>query len=185
MKRLALGMILLAAPLLAQMPRGSFNWWDSPLTNTINLTEDQKKQIRDTLRDFRPKLIDLRASLEKAELETEDALNDETFDQKRASESVERLVAARGDMTRVMSQMSLKFRSILTAEQWKELQKKRREMGAPGMGMRPGTGPMPQDQRRMNRRQGVNPGGPAPAGPPPPGGPAPAGQAKPPEPEEE
>ncbi|MBE0657926.1 MAG: periplasmic heavy metal sensor [Bryobacteraceae bacterium] len=151
MKNLLLWMLMLAAPLMAQMPRGAFNWWESPLTRDINLTEDQRKQIQEAIRGFRPKLIDLRASLEKAELETEDALDAETLDMKRANEAIERLAASRADMTRTMSQMSIKFRSILTVEQWKDLQKRRAEMmrnrpGAMGPGQRPAM------QRRMDRR---------------------------------
>jgi Spy/CpxP family protein refolding chaperone len=159
MRNLLLWMMMLAAPLMAQMPRGAFNWWESPLTRDINLTEDQRKQIQEAIRGFRPKLIDLRASLEKAELETEDALNDEILDQRRANEAIERLAAARADMTRTMSQMSIKFRSILTTEQWRDLQKKRVEMMrqrpggmGPGPGPGAGAGPRPAMQRRMDRR---------------------------------
>jgi Spy/CpxP family protein refolding chaperone len=192
MKQLALWMIMLAAPLMAQMagqmpgrmpgqmPRGTFNWWETPLARDINLSEDQRKQIQDTIRGFRPKLIDMRANLEKAELDTEDVLNDDTLDQKRANESIERLVTARGDMTRMMSQMSVKLRAILTTDQWKQLQRKRHEMGQ-GQGMRQGMGPMNQDGR-MNRRQGAGPNGPPPGSGV--GGPPPAPQAKPPAPEE-
>jgi Spy/CpxP family protein refolding chaperone len=171
MRNLLLAMIMLAAPLMAQMPRGAFNWWESPLTRDINLTEDQRKQIQEAIRGFRPKLIDLRASLEKAELETEDALNDEILDQRRANEAIERLAAARADMTRTMSQMSIKFRSILTTEQWKDLQKRRAEMTR----QRPGPGPAgqrPAVQRRMDRRdqkmQQRMPGMPPGQNPPPP-----------------
>ena len=177
MKNLLLWMLMLAAPLMAQMPRGAFNWWESPLTRDINLTEDQRKQIQEAIRGFRPKLIDLRASLEKAELETEDALDAETLDMKRANEAIERLAAARADMTRTMSQMSIKFRSILTTEQWKDLQKRRAEMlrNRPG-GMGPGATPRPAMQRRMDRRDqkmqkrmpGM-PGMPPGQNPPPPG----------------
>ncbi len=174
MKSLLFGIILLAGTLLAQPPRGTFNWWESPLTQDINLSEDQRIKIRDTIREFRPKLIDLRASLEKAEIDTEESLNDENFDQKRASDAIERLVGARGEMTRVMSQMSIRLRATLTAEQWKELQRKRRTMvrqgQGPGPGMGQGPGPMGQ-QRRMDRRQRLSPnrpGGPVPNQMPPP-----------------
>jgi Spy/CpxP family protein refolding chaperone len=160
---------LLAVPLLAQPPRAGFNWWESPLAGDINLSEDQRVKIRDTIREFRPKLIDLRAVMEKAEIETEEALNDDSFDQKRAADAIERLAAVRGDMTRVMSQMSIRLRSILTVEQWKELQKKRRAMvrqGGQRPGMGQGPGPTPMQQRRMDRRQPM--GHPSPAQPPPP-----------------
>lgn len=171
MKRLLIWTMMLAAPLMAQMPRGAFNWWESPLTRDINLTADQRKQIQEAIRGFRPKLIDIRAAVEKAEIETEYALNDETLDMKRANEAIEQLAAARADMTRTMSQMSIKFRSILTTEQWKDLQRKRAQM----MRQRPGQGPVgqrPAVQRRMDRRdqkmQQRMPGMPPGQNPPPP-----------------
>jgi hypothetical protein len=75
-------------------------------------------------------------------------------------------------MTRLMSQMSIRLRATLTAEQWKELQRKRRTMVRQGPGMGPGQGPM-DPQRRMDMREKMRsnrPGGPAPnqtGGPPP------------------
>ncbi len=156
MRKVLFGMIVMAGSLMAQPPRGSFNWWESPLTQDINLSEDQRAKIRDTIREFRPKLIDMRASLEKAEIDTEDALNDDSFDQKRANEAIERLVGARGEMTRLMSQMSIRLRATLTTEQWKVLQRKRATMVRRGQGPGPGMGPgqRPMDpQRRMDRRE--------------------------------
>lgn len=148
-------MILLLAvlPAAAQNPRGIFNWWDSPLARDLNLTESQREQIRSTVRDYRAKLIDLRAAIEKAEIEVEDSFNDDTLNQQRASEAIERLATARGDMIRTFSQMSLKMRTVLTQEQWRELQRRRPRMyGAPGEGPGPGRpgmqrGPMRRGQQ--------------------------------------
>jgi Spy/CpxP family protein refolding chaperone len=118
-------LLVLSLPLVAQMPRAVFNWWDSPLSRNLNLSEDQRRQIRDSVREFRPKLIDLRASVEKAELEVEDAFNDDNFDQRRASEAIEHLVAARGELTRTISLMSVRLRGVLTLDQWHTLQNRR------------------------------------------------------------
>lgn len=149
--RVLLLILLACAPLAAQMPRGLMNWWDSPLARDLNLTEDQQRQIRETVREFRPKLIDLRASTEKAEVEVEDAFNDESFDQKRASDAVERLANARADLIRTVSQLSLRMRGVLTPDQWKQLRARqqqhmqdRREQMRRGPGRRaPGGGPPP------------------------------------------
>ena len=150
--------LILAAPLAAQPPRGMFNWWESPLARDVKLTDDQQRQIRDTVREFRSKSIDVRGAVEKAEIEVEDVFNEDNLDQRRASEAIERLVNARGDLTRAFSQLSLRLRSVLTAEQWRELQRRRQSeqrmgpgqnmpgmQGGPGRqgmpGMRPGLGP--------------------------------------------
>lgn len=164
--RLLTVFILLVAPALAQTPRGLMNWWDSPLARDLNLNPEQRRQIRETVREYRGKLIDLRATIEKAEADVEDTFNDETLDQKKATDAIERLAEARADLIRTFSQMSLRMRSMLTQDQWRQLQQRRRS------GME-GRQDMMQ-RRRLNRRGGMpgDPGG----GPPPgtPGGPPPA-----------
>lgn len=126
MTRIGLVLLLLAGwTLWAQPPRGFYNWWDSPIAKDLNLSDDQIKQIRAVVREYRTRLIDARAAVEKAEAELEDAFNDESFSQARAGDTIERLVAARSELTRSFSQMSLRLRAVLTNEQWAELQKRR------------------------------------------------------------
>jgi Spy/CpxP family protein refolding chaperone len=127
---LALGTL----PAAAQPPRGFFTWWDSPIVRDLNLTEDQRQQIRNTLREYRPKLIDLRAAVEKAEGEMGDVFNDPAIDQRRGMEAIERLIAARSELTRSLSEMALRLRMVLTPEQWQELQRRRPQPGAGGPG---------------------------------------------------
>ncbi len=55
------------------------------MVRDLNLSEDQQKQIKSAVREYRTKLIDLRANAEKAEAEMEEAFNDEIFDQRRAN----------------------------------------------------------------------------------------------------
>lgn len=159
MPRYFLALILSALPALAQMPRGVFNWWDSPIAKDLNLTEDQHKQIRAIVREYRSKLIDQRAAVEKAEADFEDTFNEEAFDQRRAGDALDRLVTARGDLMRSFSQMSLRLRALLTPEQYRELQKRRPRVL------------QPQELRRelqQQRRQGRMPGDRQQQPPPPP-----------------
>ena len=145
-RSLALLLTLAAAALLAQPPRGFFPWWDSPLVRDINLTEDQQRQVRDVVREFRGRLIDTRAAVEKAEAEVEDLFNEDQTDARRAGEAVDKLVAARGEMTRAFAQIRLKLRSVLTPQQWRQLRQRRNQQP---------RGPQsPQDQQRMRMRQG-------------------------------
>lgn len=160
MSRLGLILILLAAwTLSAQPPRGFYNWWDSPVAKDLNLSDDQMKQIRAVVRDHRVKLIDARAAVEKAEAELEDSFNDEAFSQARAADAIERLVAARSEMTRSFSQMSMRLRAVLTSEQWTELQKRRPRQAV-------GDAMMREMQRRrggdLQRREDRRPTGPPP-----------------------
>ena len=159
--RLLIVFLLSLVPAAAQNPRGIFNWWDSPIARDLNLTDAQRDQIRNTVRDYRSKLIDLRAAVEKAEMEVDDAFNEDTLNQQRATEAIERLASARADMIRTFSQMSLRMRTVLTQEQWRELQRRRPRMQGP----QPGQEPAPGLRRGpMMRRGQPGPGGPA--GPP-------------------
>ncbi len=140
--RWILAILLMAPAAMAQLPRGMFAWWDTPVARDLNLSEDQMRQIRGVVRDHRSRLIDQRAALDKAEGEIDDLFNEETVDQKRAAEAIERLAAARAEMTRSVTQMSLRLRSILTPGQWRELQRRRPMNQEPGF--RPNRGPMGQ-----------------------------------------
>lgn len=143
MKRLGLILLILCIPLLAQPPRGFYAWWDSPVARDLNLSDDQMTQIRATVKEFRTRLVDLRATLEKAEIDVEDAFNEENFDQKRASDAIDHLANSRADLTRTFSQMSLRLRAVLTPDQWRELQKRR-----PRLLRQPGA-PPPKNQRNQ------------------------------------
>ena len=89
-------------------------------------------------------MVDIRKSIESADRDLEAVFNNENpVDHRKAGEAIERLAGARGDMTRALSQMSLKLRTVLTAEQWQELQ--RRQPGRLGFptGGRRGPGGRP------------------------------------------
>ena len=146
-------MVALAAalPVAGQnMHPGPFNWWDSPVVKDLNLSPEQLQKVQSTVHDSRSRLIDLHATVQKAELEVEDAFNADNFDAKRASEAVDRLSAARAEAGRSLAQLSVHLRSVLTTEQWKELQKRRpglargMERGNMHPGMQPGGPPMGQ-----------------------------------------
>jgi Spy/CpxP family protein refolding chaperone len=131
----ALVVLLLPGLALAQVPRRGggfpggfgFQWWENPVANGLNLSEAQNKQIRSIVAEYRTKLIDLRANEEKAQGDFQDVFNDAPADQRRSSDAIERLSNARGEMTKVISQMSLKMRNVLTAEQWQQLREREEE----------------------------------------------------------
>jgi Spy/CpxP family protein refolding chaperone len=125
------------AVLLAQPPRMPRPWWDSELRQDLNLSEAQLKQIKQTQQEFRPRMKDLRAEVNKAETDLDAIYNQETVDQAKANDAINRLAAAHSELTKAVSQMDLKLRMILTTQQWQEL-KDRQHRPWPGGG--PGTG---------------------------------------------
>jgi Spy/CpxP family protein refolding chaperone len=128
--RLGLPLVALAGTLLAQgPPRPLLSWWESPWWNSsvaqdLNLTDAQKTDINGIVRDYRPKMMDLRAAMQTADRDVAAAFGENPVDQRKANDAIDRLAAARGDLTRALSQMSLKLRTVLTAEQWQELERR-------------------------------------------------------------
>jgi len=116
--------------IFAQNLRRPLAWWDSPLVNSLDLTDAQTRQIRSTVADYRDKLRDLRAAVNKADNDLESIFNEDPVDQRKANDAIDALVSARGELTRTLSQMDLKLRLVLTPEQWQMLRSQ-------GRGVRP------------------------------------------------
>jgi len=151
MKSTFLFLLGLALPAGAQTNRDFFPWWDMPISRTLNLSEDQRQKIQSTVREYRDRLVDLRAAVEKSENQLSDLINDEHPDAAKVNAAIDRSVAARGELTRAFSQMGFRLRLVLTPAQWQDLQRRRMERMPPG--------PNGQPRPRMNR---PNPGDPGP-----------------------
>ena len=117
--------LVLTGSLFAQMPKSFYAWWSSPVVKDLNLTDTQRRQIRATVREYRPRLIDIRTEIGKAELDLENRFSHDPVDQAKATEAIDHLISARSDLTRTLAQMSLKLRTVLTEQQWQELQRRR------------------------------------------------------------
>ena len=121
--------LFFAGGLLAQMPRGFYAWWSTPVVRDLNLTKDQRRRIRGTIQDYRPRLMQLRAELNGAEEDLAAQFNRDPVDPQKANQAIERLVAARSQLTRTLSHMSLALRGVLSEQQWQELQRRRPARG--------------------------------------------------------
>jgi len=131
--------LLVTAALPAQMPRGFYAWWTKPqITRDLNLSPAQREQIRSTVQQFRPHLLNVRAAVNQAEQALAEQFNRNPVDPAKTNEAIERLVDARSDLTRTLSQLSLKLRLVLTEQQWQQLQR-----GRPGLGDDSGA-PLPE-----------------------------------------
>jgi len=132
--------VVFPAMLWAQGPRPGLRqgpalwegaWWNSPIVQNLDLTETQRKDIRGTVREYRGHLLDLREAVQRADSDLEIALGENPLDQRKANEAIEHLATARGELTRTLSQMTLRLRTILTSDQWQELQR-RQALRRPG-----------------------------------------------------
>ncbi len=118
--------LLFAAGLSAQMPKGIYAWWSRPkIARDLNLSPAQREQIRATVQQYRPHLLNVRLEVNQAEQALTDQFNRSPVDPAKTNEAIERLVDARSDLTRTLTQLSLKLRLILTEEQWQDLQRRR------------------------------------------------------------
>ena len=130
MLRSTMLVFILSGCSFAQMPKGVYNWWSRPqIAQSLNLSPAQRQQIRATVVQYRSHLMDVRGRVNQAEQELADQFNRDPVDSAKTNEATERLIAARSDLTRTITQLSLKLRLVLTEQQWQELQRRR-----PGQG---------------------------------------------------
>ena len=167
-------LLLIPAALFAQGPprSGQFPWWDRPIAKGLNLTDMQRNQIGTITGQYRKSTMDARAAVDKAEADLDAVFNEENVDPRKGADAVDRLAKARGDMTKVVSEMTLKMRMVLTPQQWQELQRRQAtagrggnkasvaDNGGSGSG---GSGSAPNQGRG---RRGRGPKGPPPSQPP-------------------
>jgi Spy/CpxP family protein refolding chaperone len=115
--------ILVVFPLmLAAQPRGARPWWNKEVAKELNLSDEQTREMTQVESDFRPRMSAVRDEVNKAEAGVTAAFNEDPVDQAKAEAAIERLAAARSELTKAVSQMDLKLRMILTAQQWQQLQ---------------------------------------------------------------
>lgn len=157
-------------------------WWNNPrVIERLKLTDDQRKQFDQILLDHREKLIDLRASLSKAELELEPLMQADQPNESAILAQIDRVAQARAELEKANARYLLALRSKLTPEQWKQVQEfreSRRDMrdrwrdgrrGPGGMGARAPDGQGPSATPPPPGPQGMLDDGDAPE-PPAPGG---------------
>ncbi len=101
--------------------RANFPWWNSPVKNDLGLSPEQNQKIRQIVRSYRDRLLDARNSVQKAEGDLEDILNDQDVSAETARPVIERLATARANANRVFLEMSVQLRSVLTFDQWRQL----------------------------------------------------------------
>ncbi len=132
LRRFIVLLLVFSACLFAQMPKGIYAWWSRPeIAKDLNLSPAQRQQIRATVQQYRAHLLNVRSEVSQAEQELADQFNHEPIDPAKTNDAIERVVDARSDLTRTLTQLSLKLRLVLTEQQWQELQRRR-----PGQGGR-------------------------------------------------
>jgi Spy/CpxP family protein refolding chaperone len=126
MTRLGLG-LLLPVILSAQSPRGRGPWLVPEVSKQLNLSDAQTQQMNQVNQDFRQRLFDSRNEVNKAEAAMDAVFNEDPVDLTKGNDAINRLAAARSELTKTISQRDLKIRTILTTQQWQQLKQIQRE----------------------------------------------------------
>jgi Spy/CpxP family protein refolding chaperone len=126
-------------------------WWKHPrAAQELNLTPEQSLEIEKIFVKSRPKLIDLRADLEKKQLALQVAMEDKTADRAAVEKKIEEVETARASLQKTRAMMLLDMKQVLKPDQWEKLLSKQEE----------------RRERMQERRQRMREGGPGAAPPP-------------------
>jgi len=98
-------------------------WWNNPkVVERLKLTDEQRKAFDGILLAHREKLIDLRANVEKAELEMEPLMSAEPPNEAGILAQIDKVAQARAELEKANARFLLAIRNKLTPEQWKQMQ---------------------------------------------------------------
>ena len=135
-------------------PGAHGRWWNNPkVVERLKLTDEQRKAFDGILLDHRAKLIDLRASLEKAELTLEPLMSDDSPNEAKILAQIDKVAQARAELEKANAGFLLAIRAKLTPEQWKQVQVFRANHEHEGLG-REERGPGHGGQGPVGWKQG-------------------------------
>lgn len=97
------------------------------IAEEIGATPEQRKKIEDAFYAAHQERIDLKAKKAKSGLELKRLLHAATLDEKAVGKATDALVSAESELRRNQIELMVQLRKVLTAEQWAELEKLRRE----------------------------------------------------------
>ncbi|MGA8741879.1 MAG: Spy/CpxP family protein refolding chaperone [Terracidiphilus sp.] len=138
-------------------------WWNNPkLVEKLKLTDDQRKAMDAIFQQHREKLVDLRANVEKAEIEMDPLVKADQPNESAVLAQIDKVAQARAELEKANARFLFELRAKLTPDQWKQVQEFRQNR----QGMR-------RDWGNGDRRPGGGKGQGAP--PPPPSTPGPQG----------
>lgn len=134
------------------LQEGHGRWWNNPkIVERLKLTDEQRKNFDGIFLAHREKLIDLRANVEKAELEMEPLISGDQPNEAAILAQIDKVAQARAELEKANARFLLAIRAKLTPEQWKTVQAFRANHEREG---REGRAPGRDGQRLGGWRQG-------------------------------
>lgn len=112
-------------------PGAEGKWWFNPsMVQRLGLTKDQQRKIEEIFQQNRLKLIDLTASLDREQAILNPLLAADHPQESRVLAQFDRVAEARVELEKTNARMLWGFRTVLSSDQWKELQSQ--DGGPPG-----------------------------------------------------
>ncbi len=142
-------------------PEGQF--WNNPrIVERLKLTDDQRKAMDGILQEHRMTLIDLRANVEKAEVEMQPLMRADEPNESAILAQIDKIAQARAELEKGNARFLLAIRSKLTPDQWKQVQQFResdRPQGGRGGQWEHRQGPPPAPPAGQQAPPAPGPGG--------------------------
>jgi Spy/CpxP family protein refolding chaperone len=143
-----LAAVVLAWPAAAQMPEGPpGKWWKRPaIVQTLNLSLEQQSKLEDIFSRRRREFVDLKADVERRQIDVEELVAKKDSDPKKVAASVDVLEQSRLRLRKAATMMFLEQKDVLSAAQWQQILDRRdewrreRQMGRRGVGGDGGAG---------------------------------------------
>jgi len=133
-------LILIAAAASAQAAAEG-KWWKRPrIASELQLSADQGDQLEKIFARVKPKLIDLRADLQKKQFAYDQAMSAEKSDRKEVEALIEAREQARSALQKELALMELDMKQVLRPDQREKLAR-----------MRENARQMMQERRRRTR----------------------------------
>ena len=129
-------------------------WWDRPVVaRHLGLSAEQKRTIESITLTHARAMVDLKANVEKAELDLRIAADESPFVAERVRQAFTALVRARAALEEQRFEMILRIREVLSDEQWQRLRRLAEEArGRAALGGEPGPRGGPPGGRPIRPR---------------------------------
>lgn len=124
-RALALASFLIAAlPAVPALAQGAAEgkWWKRPrIARQLNLSADQVAQLEKIFAQSKPKLIDLRAELEKKQFDYDQAMQTDDVNRATLEAKIEAREQARAALQKELALMELDMKKVLNPQQREKL----------------------------------------------------------------
>ena len=133
---LAAALLVIPATLEAYGGGLGGRWWNDPkVCEQVGLSPEQVEQMKTLYAGHRKQMADLRADLEKRQVELEQILDQPSVDKAALGKKIDDVVAARAKLDRERMMALAEVRGVLSADQYTKLRSLQRDLrGGGGVG---------------------------------------------------